>query len=42
MLCDGPGATRAIVAGGFTLVADVREHLVDVVGMRPDALTEAR
>lgn len=42
MLCEGPGATRAIVAGGFSLVADIREHLADTVGMRPDALTVLR
>ncbi|WP_249776516.1 SIP domain-containing protein [Leifsonia sp. C5G2] len=42
MLCDGPGATRAVVAGGFTLAADVREHLAEVVGMPDDALTVLR
>jgi len=42
MLCEGPGATHAIVAGGFTLVADVTEHLADVVGMHADALTVLR
>jgi NADPH-dependent ferric siderophore reductase len=39
MLCDGPGATRAILAGGFTLVTEIREHLTDAVGMSPDAVT---
>ena len=33
MLCDGPGETRAIVSGGFSLVTEVRELLVDQVGM---------
>src|SRR6478752_4212819 len=37
MLCDGPGATRAIVTGGYALVEDVREHLVDEIGMTHDA-----
>jgi len=39
MLCDGPGATRAIVTGGFDLVAGVGEHLRDTVGMAPEAVT---
>ncbi len=38
MLCDGPGETRAIVTGGFALVTEVREHLVQTVGMEPDAV----
>lgn len=42
MLCEGPGATQAIVAGGFSLVADIREHLADEVGMPADALTVLR
>lgn len=42
MLCGGPGATHAIVTGGFTLVADTRDHLTRVVGMPPDALTVLR
>ncbi|UAJ80801.1 SIP domain-containing protein [Leifsonia sp. ZF2019] len=33
MLCDGPGETSAVVTGGFSLVTDVRELLVDEVGM---------
>ncbi|MDN4614662.1 SIP domain-containing protein [Leifsonia sp. F6_8S_P_1B] len=38
MLCDGPGATRAILTGGAALVAEVRDHLVDTVGMAPEAV----
>ena len=34
--------TGLLKAGGFTLVADISEHLTDVVGMRPEALTIAR
>lgn len=40
MLCDGPGRTRAIVMGSWSLVADVREHLTEVVGMEAEAVTE--
>ncbi|WP_285113648.1 SIP domain-containing protein [Leifsonia sp. fls2-241-R2A-40a] len=39
MLCDGPGETRAIVTGGFTLTSEVREHLVGPVGMSPEAIS---
>lgn len=39
MLCDGPGETRAIVLGGFSLVSDVQEHLVAEVGMQPAAVS---
>ncbi len=39
MLCDGPGETHAILAGGYALVADVYDHLVDEIGMRPDAVS---
>lgn len=39
MLCDGPGATHAIVTGGFDLLEDVREHLTRTVGMTADAVT---
>jgi len=42
MLCDGPGATRAILTGGPALVADLSGHLTRVVGMHPDAVTVAR
>ena len=42
MLCDGPGETRAIVTGAFTLVEDVRDHLLHAVGMRPEAVSAAR
>lgn len=38
MLCDGPGGTRAIVTGGFSLVSETRELLVDTVGMAPEAV----
>ncbi|MFP3464688.1 SIP domain-containing protein [Leifsonia sp. SIMBA_070] len=38
MLCDGPGETRAIVTGGFTLATEVRDHLIHTVGMSPDAV----
>ncbi|MFF2052502.1 SIP domain-containing protein [Leifsonia sp. NPDC058194] len=38
MLCDGPGATQAIVTGGFSLVTEVRELLVGEVGMDRDAV----
>lgn len=38
MLCDGPGETRAIVTGGFSLVAEIQSHLIDEVGMFPDAV----
>ncbi|WP_374007350.1 SIP domain-containing protein [Leifsonia sp. LS-T14] len=38
MLCDGPGETRAIVAGGYTLATEVREHLIHSAGMSPDAI----
>ena len=39
MLCDGPGETHAILAGGYALVADVYEHLVGEIGMRPDVVS---
>jgi NADPH-dependent ferric siderophore reductase len=39
MLCDGPGATHAIVTGRPTLVADIRDHLTHAVRMPPEALT---
>ncbi|MFF1571946.1 SIP domain-containing protein [Leifsonia sp. NPDC058292] len=39
MLCDGPGETRAIVLGGFSLVAEVQEHLVSEVGMLPSSVS---
>ncbi|MEV8214737.1 SIP domain-containing protein [Leifsonia sp. NPDC077715] len=42
MLCDGPGETRAIVTGAFTLVAEVRDHLLDAVGMAPAAVGAGR
>ena len=42
MLCDGPGETRAIVTGAFTLVADVLDHLLHAVGMVPEAVSAAR
>lgn len=42
MLCDGPGETRAIVTGGFTLATDVRDHLLHAVGMAPEAVSAAR
>ncbi|MGH1548087.1 SIP domain-containing protein [Leifsonia poae] len=42
MLCDGPGETRAIVTGAFTLAAEVRDHLLDAVGMPPEAVSAAR
>lgn len=38
MLCDGPGATRAILTGADLLVTEVRDHLLDAVGMTPDAV----
>ncbi|MGN7800541.1 SIP domain-containing protein [Leifsonia sp. 22587] len=38
MLCDGPGETRAIVTGGYALVTEVRDHLVETVGMAHDAV----
>lgn len=38
MLCDGPGATQAVVTGGFSLVSEVRELLLDEVGMTADAV----
>ena len=38
MLCDGPGATQAIVTGGFSLLTEVRELLVAEVGMARDAV----
>lgn len=39
MLCEGPGSTRAIVTGSWALTTEVGEHLVEVVGMEPDALS---
>ncbi|MBW8870784.1 MAG: SIP domain-containing protein [Leifsonia sp.] len=39
MLCDGPGETRAILTGGFALVSEVRDHLLDGVGMSLDAVS---
>jgi len=39
MLCDGPGATRAILLGDYRTVADVYDHLLDEVGMSPDAVS---
>lgn len=39
MLCDGPGRTRAVVTGSWALATDVAEHLVEIVGMRPDAVS---
>ncbi len=39
MLCDGPGETRAIVTGGFTLAGEVRDHLLHTVGMAPAAVS---
>ncbi len=39
MLCDGPGRTRAIVTGSWALTTEVGEHLVEVVGMDPDAVS---
>lgn len=41
MLCDGPGATRAILTGRPTLVSDVRDHLLHAVEMTPDAVVTA-
>ena len=41
MLCDGPGATRAIVTGSWSLVTEVTELLVDGVGMRPEEVSSA-
>jgi NADPH-dependent ferric siderophore reductase len=38
MLCDGPGSTRAVVTGGFDLVSDVRELLLDEVGMPSESV----
>lgn len=39
MLCDGPGNTRAVVTGSWALTTEVGEHLVEVVGMAPDAVS---
>ena len=39
MLCEGPGRTRAIVTGSWALTTEVGEHLVEVVGMEPDAVS---
>jgi NADPH-dependent ferric siderophore reductase len=36
MLCDGAGATRAILSGEFDTVARLRDHLVEQVGMPAD------
>jgi NADPH-dependent ferric siderophore reductase len=33
MLCDGPGATHAILTGDYRTVADVYDHLVGTIGM---------
>lgn len=38
MLCEGPGATRALLTGDYRTVSAVYEHLVDEVGMTPDAV----
>jgi len=42
MLCDGPGETRAIVTGAFTLATEVRDHLLHAVGMPAEAVSAAR
>lgn len=39
MLCDGPGATRALLLGDYHAVAEVYDHLVENVGMAPDAVS---
>lgn len=39
MLCDGPGETRAIVTGGYSLATEVRDHLIHAVGMSPAAVS---
>ena len=39
MLCDGPGETHAVLTGGFNLVAEVFDHLVEGVGMQPSAVS---
>ncbi|GAA4151762.1 SIP domain-containing protein [Leifsonia shinshuensis] len=41
MLCDGPGRTRAIVTGSWSLETDVRELLVDEAGMDAAAISPA-
>lgn len=33
MLCDGPGQTKGIVTGSWSLTTEVREHLTTTVGM---------
>ncbi|KQV05956.1 SIP domain-containing protein [Leifsonia sp. Root112D2] len=38
MLCDGPGATRALLTGDYRTVSAVYDHLIDTVGMAPDAV----
>lgn len=39
MLCDGPGATRAILLGDYRTVADVHDHLLEEVGMPASAVS---
>jgi NADPH-dependent ferric siderophore reductase len=39
MLCDGPGATTAILSGRYSGVADVYDHLVAEIGMQADRVT---
>jgi NADPH-dependent ferric siderophore reductase len=39
MLCDGPGATTAILRGRYGAVAELHEHLRDAIGMSAEAIT---
>jgi NADPH-dependent ferric siderophore reductase len=39
MLCDGPGATTAILSGRYEAVAELHEHLIGTIGMSADAIT---
>ncbi len=38
MLCDGPGSTHAILAGGYALVSEIHDHLVDDIRMPAESI----
>jgi hypothetical protein len=38
MLCDGPGATHAILTGDYASVSAVFDHLVSDIRMSPESI----
>jgi NADPH-dependent ferric siderophore reductase len=39
MLCDGPGATHAVLTGDYRAVSDVYDHLTGRIGMADEAIS---